>query len=335
MAKLKYIFRILKGVKFERINKTLDYVKEKCGHGKVRTFIDLLWCAVRYGAGHFDYITFGFYNMKGSQRDTYVTRVRNKKIIEKMNDPAYSDIFDDKLLFNERFADFLMRDTVNADAAGEEEFASFMQKHEAFLAKPKRGTCSKGIEMLHAKDFDSAKALKEYCHEKDLNVLEEILQQHEGFSKLHKESVNCLRIVTDRVGDEVHVAYVTLKVGAGGSFSDDGTLGGVMCRVDAESGKICTVATDESYHIHEKHPTTGVEFKGYQLPYVKESIEFAKKAAMVVPEIGHVGWDIAVTPEGPAMIEGNDYPGIGLSQQEPFYPEKHGLWPYYKKILKL
>ena len=35
----------------------------------------------------------------------------------------------------------------------------------------------------------------------------------------------------------------------------------------------------------------------------------------------------------PAIIEGNDFPGTDLCQLAPFYPEKEGLWPYYKKLL--
>ena len=54
-----------------------------------------------------------------------------------------------------------------------------------------------------------------------------------------------------------------------------------------------------------------------------------------MPEICHVGWDVAITPDGPVLIEGNDYPGTDLCQLAPHYPEKQGLWPYYKKILNL
>ena len=66
---------------------------------------------------------------------------------------------------------------------------------------------------------------------------------------------------------------------------------------------------------------------------VDEAIAMAKKAALVFPKVGHVGWDIAITPTGPAIIEGNDFPGTDLCQLAPFYPEKCGLWPYYKQLL--
>ena len=53
------------------------------------------------------------------------------------------------------------------------------------------------------------------------------------------------------------------------------------------------------------------------------------------PQVGHVGWDMAVTPDGPAIIEGNNFPGTDLCQLAPLWPEKTGLWPYYKHILHL
>lgn len=37
-------------------------------------------------------------------------------------------------------------------------------------------------------------------------------------AKLNNSSVNTLRIVTDRIGDDVHIAYITVKIGRAGSF---------------------------------------------------------------------------------------------------------------------
>ena len=39
-----------------------------------------------------------------------------------------------------------------------------------------------------------------------------------------------------------------------------------------------------------------------------------KKAAKEVPEVAYVGWDIAITPEGPVLIEGNTTPGYRYYQ---------------------
>lgn len=335
MPSVKYLARVLRGVRFEKLNKMLTVVKEKSGHSKARTFLDILWCAVRYGAGYYDYVMFGFYDMNGKQRDTYLTRVRNKKVCDIMNEAGYGEVFDDKLAFNVRFNDFLHRRVLNAETCTEEELAAFLEGQESFFAKPNRGTCGNGIEKLNTADFESPAEILSYVREKNLPVLEEVLRQHEDMAKLHPSSVNTLRIVTDRVGDTVHIAYVVVKIGTGGGFCDNSGQGGVICRVDETQGKIISVATDDYFHVFDKHPDTGIVFKGYELPLVKDAIDLAKQAALVVPQITHVGWDVAITPDGPVLIEGNDYPGTDLCQLAPHYPEKCGLWPYYKKILNI
>lgn len=335
MPSIKYITRVLSGVRFEKMNHVMDIVKEKCGQSKLRSFFDILWCAARYGAGYYDYVMFGFYNMNGKQRDTYLTRVRNKKVIDMMNDFSYTDEFDDKLVFNQNFARFLGRKTLNGETATAEELAAFLEGQEAIFAKINHGDCGRGVQKLYVKDYESPEAMLDYIHENKLVVLEQVLPQHEDMARLHPSSVNCMRIVTDLVDDTVHIAYVVVKMGRGGGVCDNSGQGGILCRVDESTGKICSVATDDYFNVFDKHPDTGIEFIGYQIPLFQEAIALAKEAALVVPQIRHVGWDMAITPDGPAIIEGNDFPGTDLCQLAPHYPEKCGLWPYYKRILKL
>ena len=333
MPSIKYIARVLSGVRFKKLNHIMEIVREKSGQNKVHTFFDILWCAARYGAGYYDYLMFGFYDMNGRERDTYLTRVRNKKVQEIMNDIAYSDEFDDKLRFNENFAEFLGRKTLNGETATVADLTAFLDGQEAIFAKINHGDCGRGVEKLYVKDFESPAAMLDYIQENKLVVLEQVLRQHEDMARLHPASVNTMRILTDLVDDTVHIAYITVKMGRGGGVCDNSGQGGVLCRVDIESGKICSPATDDYFNVYDKHPDTGIVFQGYQLPMVDEAIALAKKAARKVPQVGHVGWDVAITPDGPAIIEGNDFPGTDLCQLAPFYPEKRGLWPYYKELL--
>ena len=333
MPSIKYIARVLSGVRFKKLNHIMEIVREKSGQNKVHTFFDILWCAARYGAGYYDYLMFGFYDMNGRERDTYLTRVRNKKVQEIMNDIAYSDEFDDKLRFNENFAEFLGRKTLNGETATVADLTAFLDGQEAIFAKINHGDCGRGVEKLYVKDFESPAAMLDYIQQNKLVVLEQVLRQHEDMARLHPSSGNTMRILTDLVDDTVHIAYITVKMGRGGGVCDNSGQGGVLCRVDIESGRICSPATDDYFNVYDKHPDTGIVFQGYQLPMVDEAIALAKKAARKVPQVGHVGWDVAITPDGPAIIEGNDFPGTDLCQLAPFYPEKRGLWPYYKELL--
>lgn len=333
MPGIKYIARIVRGMRFDRMNQMLTIVKEKSGHSKARTFCSMLWCGLRYGAGYYDYVMFGFYDMNGRQRNTYLTRVRNKKVFEVMNDYRYADEFDDKLRFNARFSSYLHRAWLDGETATEEEFAAFLQGQEAIFAKPNHGDSGRGVEKLRVADFPDAEAMLAYLHERGLTVLEQVLAQHPQIAALHPSSVNTLRILTDVVGEDVLIAYITLKIGTGGGCCDNAGRGGIMCRVDPEDGRIVSVATDDYFNVYDEHPDTHIRFVGYQLPMIPEAIALAKCAAREIPQMRHVGWDVAITPDGPAIIEGNEYPGTDLCQLAPHYPEKTGLWPYYKKIL--
>lgn len=335
MPSIKYLARVIKGVRFDKLNYILGVVKEKSGHSKFRTFCDILWCSMRYGAGYYDYAMFGFYAMNGKQRNTYLTRVRNKKVFELMNDYSIGNEFDDKLRFNARFSEFIGRKYLDGENCSLAEFEEFIQGQESIFAKPNHGDCGRGIEKLKVADFANAEAMLQYVREKKLAILEHCIRQHPQMAKLNPSSVNSLRIVTDVVDDTVHIAYVMVKLGTGGGHCDNTGQGGVLCRVDENTGKIRSVATDDFFHVYEKHPDTGVEFIGYEIPMLDEAIALAKKAAMVLPQMRHVGWDVAITPDGPVIIEGNEYPGTDLCQLAPHYPEKQGLWPYYKKILNL
>ena len=333
MRKLRYLTRVISGIRFDKLNRVLEKIKEKSGQSKVYTFFDILVCAAKYGAGYYDYLMFGFYDMNGRQRDTYLTRVRNKKIMDLMNDPAFSDEFDDKLRFNKTFAAYLGRKTLNGETATEEELAEFLRGQEAIFAKINHGDCGRGVEKLYVKDFDSPAAMLAYIREHGLVVLEHVLPQHEDMARLHPSSVNTMRILTDLVDGQVHIAYITVKMGRGNGVCDNSGQGGILCRVDPQSGKIISPATDDYFNVYEKHPDTGIVLQGYQLPMVDRAVAMAKEAALVFPQVGHVGWDMAITPTGPAIIEGNEFPGTDLCQLAPFYPEKCGLWPYYKELL--
>lgn len=335
MGKLRYLTRVLSGVRFDKLNNVLEKIKEKSGQSKIYSFFDILVCAAKYGAGYYDYLMFGFYNMNRKQRDTYLTRVRNKRVQDLMNDPAYSDEFDDKLRFNQRFARYLGRKTLNGETATPEQFADFIAGQEAIFAKINHGDCGRGVNKLYVRDYDSPAAMLQYIQENQLVVLEHVLPQHPDMARLHPSSVNTMRILTDLVDGQVHIAYISVKMGRGDGVCDNSGQGGVLCRVDPDTGKIISPATDDYFNVYDKHPDTGIPFVGYQLPMVPQAIDLAKQAAREIPQVGHVGWDIAITPDGPAIIEGNDFPGTDLCQLAPFYPEKHGLWPYYKNLLKI
>ncbi len=55
----------------------------------------------------------------------------------------------------------------------------------------------------------------------------------------------------------------------------------------------------------QAHPDSGVRFTGKRLPYWDRILEVCSRAAPITPKVRSVGWDVALTPSGPVIIEGN------------------------------
>ena len=39
----------------------------------------------------------------------------------------------------------------------------------------------------------------------------------------------------------------------------------------------------------------------------------------------YVGWDVAITPDGPVLVEGNDLPGYDMCQNHRFHDDGRGI----------
>ena len=79
---------------------------------------------------------------------------------------------------------------------------------------------------------------------------------------------------------------------------------------------------------YKTHPISGKILLGFQIPFWYESLELAKKAALLYPQNRSVGWDIAIKNNGPILIEGNHNWGARLWQMPVKQGLKHLLEPY-------
>lgn len=326
---LKYIKRVLGGASFKKMKAAINVVHEKSGKNKILTFFDMIFCAIKYGAGYNDYIIFEFYKIKSKQRKTYLTRIKNKRLVTTLNKEEYAHIFDQKNIFDKKFKDFLGREVIDLKEIDYEKFAKFIDGKEYFFAKPNVGESGKGIEKIHIPDFDSTEELYKYIKnpEKNFGVIEEVIVQHPDAAKIYPDALNCLRVVTLVNNGEAHILYAVFKMGNNGKFVDNLENGGFACHFDLDKGEIIGQGHTSALVNYDKHPATGIKFVGYKLPYMDEVKEIVKKAAMIIPEFRYVGWDVCLTPNGPAIVEGNDYPAYDFPQLPDDDKPRIGLIP--------
>jgi hypothetical protein len=97
---------------------------------------------------------------------------------------------------------------------------------------------------------------------------------------------------------------------------DNMKAGGLMSAVDLGSGRLGVACRGYGGPDHCRHPVNGEPVEGRLLP----DWEAAKLLAMRAHADGFadyalVGWDVAPSPEGPVLIEGNGKPSVLLSQR--------------------
>ena len=334
--KLRSLMQAAKNVPVSRVWEKAKEAHAICGKPTTTLFVDMLRCANKYGAGPTDYMMFEFWCLDDAERATYLTRVRSAAFVKRVNNRTDAAIFNDKNAFFEKFRPLMGREAINLFTCTEEEFAAFMADKDDVIVKPVDLDCGSGIEKLYKKDFADLHELWVYVKNpaKRLGIAEEVIRQHPQAAALHPDSINCIRVATFVQDGTPHVIYAACKAGTNGVAFDNMGRGGITMRFDLDTGRICGQGHDEELVKHDVHPTTGVVLKGYQMPFHEEVKALALKAAMMYPEFRYVGWDICMTENGPAIIEGNDYPGYDLAQipDEGDPHPRQGLIPLFTKL---
>lgn len=139
-------------------------------------------------------------------------------------------------------------------------------------------------------------------------LVEEVVRQHEDLAALHPHSVNTMRITTVRGEDgEIVLLSAFLRIGVHGGCVNNLSAGGLGCCISDNGMLYPTARTLEPPTLPDftEHPDTHVRFEGERIPYWEECRNLLKRAHALFPHTHDVGWDVAVTPDGPIIIEAN------------------------------
>lgn len=294
---------------------------------------DMSKCILKDGVGYMEYNLFHFIDKAQEVRDTYVTFDKSQALFKLLNDREYMDVFDNKLLFNEKFKGYIGRDFIDAAHCTYEKFAQFCENKTSIFCKPKDSCSGKGIYKSIAINVDTdLKKLHQFMIAHDL-FCEDNIVQHPEMNKLHDSSINTIRITTVLNEDEVHVMYSLLRIGVGDMKVDNIASGGIYT-VLSEEGKIINPCwSDKTITTYAKHPTSGFDLIGFEIPMFDKAVELCKKAAKVEPRIRYVGWDVAITGDGPILVEGNQLPGYDMCQNYFASNSDVGLLPKFERIV--
>lgn len=143
-------------------------------------------------------------------------------------------------------------------------------------------------------------------------IFESVVKQTKQFAAFNESSVNTVRFMTTLYPDgTARVIATFIKIGRAGKCVDNAGGGGnVDVCVDTETGEIkYAIQYDGWRNIKdiEKHPDSGNQLNGVIIENWQAIKEEVKKFQQAFPYCKAAGWDIAITDDGPVVIEVNDF----------------------------
>lgn len=270
-------------------------------------FFDYLFTMLFHGESCEYYVQEEMYKYNNKEKRKRLTVYRAFKLDYKYNIEATEEekqrLFDKKE-FNIRYKDFIKRDWCFSLDESKESIIEFINKHKKVICKPYNLSWGYGIFILKQEDINDEIINKLVSNP---YLIEQVIEQHPLIKSIHPQSVNTLRIfsIIDKEGIP-HVALPIFRAGLGNSVTDNTSSGGLFFIVDKDSGIIeSSGRTERCRDRYVCHPDTGVQVTGIKIPYYDEIVKMIKEVALITPSLRYVGWDVAITENGPALIEGN------------------------------
>lgn len=192
------------------------------------------------------------------------------------------------------------------------------------FCKPSGGQLGRGAFALRVRDSKLYVDGEQYDFDKlteillsDNYLIQKRIYQHSIMNTLCDSTINSIRLQTVITKDGEVVPFgAGLRIGRKGSTVDNWAKGGVFVGIDMEKGKLMETGFFKPQYgtSTKEHPDTHIVFKDFEIPFYKEAERMAVELHKRLYRSHSVGWDIAITEDGPMFIEGNGLWEISLIQ---------------------
>jgi len=197
-----------------------------------------------------------------------------------------------------------------------------------FVIKPTLGSFGRGLNIYSRIDGEFIDTFgKSYTAEDiyetisstpqyDSFVIQERLESHPALVQLSgTKFLQTVRITTFVDANSLcHILHAFFKPIMRHNVTDNfkhGQSGNMQDEVSLDDGVLKSAVMLEPNGSGIKtvsaHPKTGVSFEGFQLPLWVEACGLAKETALKFLPMRTIGWDVALTPNGPIILEGNNW----------------------------
>ncbi len=303
---------------YRQMARFVTYTSKKLETSRLRVIADCLASSWRYEMSPSDYFQLRIFEKDRTERARWAGTTFMYKAQSRLNTDGVKGIFRNKERFARRFGQFMDHRRVTLPSPLEvDRLTDWLTEEEItrFVTKPSSGQCGIDVE-VHDVEWEGGEPLiggmspLRFLEERTgARIAEAWIENHEALRRINPSCLNTLRLVTHAPpGGEVTVMAARMRFGRGGAV-DNLAAGGIAAPVDLHTGVISGPAVSSSPLegiFFESHPISGEPIVGSRVPHWEASLRLATAAAAVLPGARSIGWDIAITREGPLLLEGND-----------------------------
>ena len=241
-----------------------------------------------------------------TEKAAYMSAGAMRSIYRRKVDLKSRERFWHKEHFLAAYSEYVHREWMNVTADTDIlELQNFLNRFDVIL-KPLNGTHGQGVRKLSK----GADLVAEELIGKEL-IIEQCVTGEATIQAFHPHSLNTIRVAMFTDGkSKCRTMWSVLRTGNHQSCIDNTHGGGISSLIDVNTGIVISdgQCNGASY---EKHPVSGIQFKGFQIPYWDLVIRTCKEAALKYPNTYFVGWDVAIWEDGTIeLIEGNHAPDV-------------------------
>jgi hypothetical protein len=151
-------------------------------------------------------------------------------------------------------------------------------------------------------------------------IVQPAVANHPAYDGLANGALSTIRILScldENMRGRVITACARIS-SRPGKIVDNIHQGGIGANVDLETGALgpaSDLGVNGHSIWHDTHPMTGARIKGFQIPCWAEAKALATRAHETIGDRMVIGWDMAILPDGPCLVEGNGRPCVDIVQR--------------------
>jgi len=147
-------------------------------------------------------------------------------------------------------------------------------------------------------------------------LFQSYIRQHPAITKITGPTIATLRLVTLMQQREFHVLGAMWKIPRPGMTADNTWRGNMIADVGITTGRVGPALTGLTAHAGRmsKHPDTNAVIAGFTIPHWDDLLQKTRRAAGLIHVLPLIGWDIAITENGPLFVEANTSPSLDALQ---------------------